>query len=367
MRLLEFEGKRLFARHGIAVPDGVLWPDLPVSPTGFVVKAQVPEGGRGKAGAIRFAESADAVAEAAEGLRKATVGGHRVDRVYVEERLDIARELYLAVAVDRDRRCHSLLAAAEGGVEVESLPPERIHRRPVDPLRGVTPGDLERLIAALALPATAADAAAAIVAALYALVLAEDASLAEINPLALTAAGRLIAADAKVILDGNAAFRHPEWRDLAAPGEGSTVERAISTAGSVGVEVDPEGDIVGVVSGAGLMMASLDMLVAGGGRVRLMIDLGGVVLAGPERMVPVLRTVGGLSPKVTFINAYFQTARCDGFARALAEAYARVPFAGRVIVRLKGRNDAAARAILEPLGFTILADLEPALAAVLAA
>jgi succinyl-CoA synthetase beta subunit len=135
----------------------------------------------------------------------------------------------------------------------------------------------------------------------------------------------------------------------------------------VGVEIDPAGTIVGVVSGAGLMMATLDLLVAGGCRPRLMIDLGGVVLGPSEGMVPLFETLGSLMPKATFINVYFQTALCDDFARALATAYAKAPFPGRVVMRLKGRNEGAARAILKPFGFQIHGDLRSALEATLAA
>ena len=367
MQLPEFEGKRLFRRHGIPVPRGVLWPELPETPDGFVVKAQIAEGGRGKRGGIRFAATAPAAAAAAEALLGSVIGGHRVDEVYVEERLDIAAELYLSVVLDRGRCCYAILAAPRGGVDVEARAVEGLVRLPLDPLSAPGAAQLDRTVAALGLSGATADAARALVASLTRLVLAEDAQLAEINPLALTEQGALVAADARVVLDPNAAFRHPEWRGWSLPPEGSDVERAIAATGSVAVEVDPAGDILAVVSGAGLMMATLDMLVAGGGRPRLMIDLGGVVLAGAERIVPVLRAATKLAPKATFFNAYFQTALCDHFARALADAHAELPLTGAVVVRLKGRNDGAARRILEPLGFTVMSDLEPALAATLAA
>lgn len=367
MRLLEFQGKRLFLRHGIPVPKGALWPHLPAGGDAFAVKAQTPEGGRGKRGGIRFADSLEDARDVAIALRALRIGANKVDRVYVEERLDIIRELYLAVTLDHDRRCYSVLTSPDGGIDIERLPTERILHLPVNPLSGLSIEDVQRVARFLELTDAAAETATVITAALYDLVIAEDARLAEINPLAVTRGGNLVATDAKVILDANAAFRHPEWKELAIPDEGTEVERAISATGAVAVEVDPGGDVAGVVSGAGLMMATLDMIVKGGGRPQLMIDLGGVVLGGEQSMVRVFQAVSRISPRVAFINAYLQTARCDNFARALVATYSTVPFAGMVVIRLKGRNDETARQILKPLGFGVHTDLEPALAQTLAA
>jgi succinyl-CoA synthetase beta subunit len=364
MRLLEHQGKALFRRYGIPVPVGAVWPDLPDGAGPLVVKAQVPAGGRGKRGGIRIAGSRDEAAIEADSLIGTTLGEHRIDQVYVEERLDVARQCYLAVTVDRDLRRHVVLASAAGGIDVESAARDRLLRLPVDPLAGLTEGDVARAAAFLG---AGADPAAAIVRALYGLAVAEDAELAEINPLVATGDGDWVAADAKVILDASAAFRHPEWRDLALAPEGSDAERAIGGAGAVAVEVNAGGRIVGVVSGAGLMMATLDLIAEAGVPPRMMIDLGGVVLAGPVHMVPVFEAIGRLGAPVTFINAYMQTALCDHFAQALAEAFARSPFGGRVVIRLKGRRDAAAADILAPLGFQVHRDFAPALAAAIIA
>lgn len=366
VQLLEMEGKQLFARHGIRVPRGALWPDVPTGTSALVVKAQLPTGGRGKRGGVRFAADPIEAAGFAHALLGTVIGAHRVERVYVEERVAIERELYLAVALDRDQRCYAILASAGGGVDVESVPEHRLLRLPIDPIGGPTGAELRHLAEFLELPDERRREAEQLTSKLYALVLEEDAELAEINPLALTASG-LIACDAKVVLDTNAAFRHTDRRQSLGPGNGTEVERAIAAAGSTGIEISPQGEITGVVSGAGLMMATLDMLVDRGARVRLMVDLGGVVLAGPQRIAPVLRAIAAVRPRTTFVNAYFQTARCDDFASALAGAWADAPLTGRVVIRLKGRFDARAREILAPLGFDVHADLQPALAAALAA
>lgn len=364
MKLLEHEGKRLFARHGIAVPKGALWPELPTDCAGYVVKAQVRAGGRGKGGGIHFAGSATEAGEAAGRLLGSDLGGNAVAQVYVEERLDIARELYLAVAIDRDARAPVILASPEGGVEIEGVAAARVLRLPVDPLIGVRSFMVRRLARFLELPASAARQLGRTVEALYGLVLAEDAELAEINPLAVTAAGDLVAADAKVTLDSRARFRHADWADYEDSGEGSEIERAIARAGAAAAELDPEGDVVGVISGAGLMMATLDMMVALGIRVRCVIDMGGTPLGGAERLVPIFRVVAAMRPKVIFVNAYFHTALSDSFARGVIGAAEAEPLSGRLILRLVGRNAESGRALLAPLGFELHDGLMAALDAV---
>ncbi len=367
MNLLEFQAKGLFARHGIAVPKGATWPDLPDSVESYVVKAQVPAGGRGKSGGIHFAETAAEARTAAEALEGSTIGDHTVDSVYVEQRLDIAHELYLAVVIDRDRRCRIIVASPDGGVDVESVPQERILKVPVDPLLGIRSFVIDRVVRFLAPPPEAKKALAATVRALHDMAISEDAELAEINPLAVTAAGTAVAADAKVVLDGRARHRHPEWGDLSAPAEGTEFERAVAAAGGVAAEMDPDGDVVAVVSGAGLMMASLDALVDMGARMRCVVDMAGTPFGEAPGLVGVFQAVATLKPRVTFINAYFHTALADNVARSMANAYAKAPLGGRIVLRLVGRNAEEGRALLTPLGFEAHGDLEAALKAVIAA
>ena len=367
MKLLEYQAKGLFARHGIAVPKGAPWPDLPDGVEGYVIKAQIPAGGRGKGGGIHFAETAAEAGAAAEAMDGATIGEHRVERVYIEQRLDIARELYLAVVIDRDRRCRTIVASPDGGVDVEAVPVERVLKVPVDPLLGLRPFVVSRVVRFLSPPPEAEKALAATVLALHDLAVREDAELAEINPLAVTAAGAVVAADAKVVLDDRARFRHPEWGDLEAPAEGTGFERAVAAAGGVAAEMDPNGDVVAVVSGAGLMMASLDALVDMGARMRCVVDMAGTPFGEAPGLVGVFQAVATLNAKVTFINANFHTALADNVARSMANAYAKAPLGGRIILRLVGRNAEEGRAILTPLGFEAHGDLEAALKAVIAA
>jgi succinyl-CoA synthetase beta subunit len=367
MDLLEYEAKRLFGRHGIVVPRGGLWPDPPAGLGPCVVKAQVRAGGRGKQGGIRFASSLSEARAAAQGLLGSAIGDAAVERVYIEERLDIARELYLAVTIDRDARCHTLLASSEGGVEVEAVAAGRILRVPIDPVMGLRPFAVRRVVRFLGPPDEAAEPLGATVQALYDLAMQEEATLAEINPLALTADGRVVAADAKVSLDDRAAYRHPDWSEFERAELGTLAERAVLRAGGVAAEVDPEGDVVGVISGAGLMMATLDMMVAHGIRVRCVIDMGGTPLGGSAGLIPIFEAVAAMRPKMTFINAYFHTALADSFARGVLDAAETAPLSGKLILRLVGRRAEEGRRLLAPLGFETHEGLVEAIAAVAAA
>jgi succinyl-CoA synthetase beta subunit len=276
--ILEHEGKRLFARHGIAVPRGALWPEVPADFAGYVVKAQLRSGGRGKRGGIGFFDTADAVDAAARQMVDGRLGADTIEGVYVEERLAIRRELYLAVAVDRNRRCRVLLASPRGGVDIEDVPDKEILRIAVDPSRDLPPAAASQAARFLDQAGAQRDAIEAVVRTLYVLAVAEDAMLAEINPLVITEDGAVVAADAKLSLDERARFRHDDWDAFSAPPPGSAIERALAEAGGAAVEIDPTGNVVGVISGAGLMMATLDLMVSYGIRVRCVIDMGGTPL-----------------------------------------------------------------------------------------
>ena len=190
MNLVEHEGKRLFARYGITVPRGALWPEVPAGLSSYVVKAQMRSGGRGKRGGIRFVDTADAVDAVARQLVDGRLGADAIEGVYVEERLAIRRELYLAVAVDRDSRCRVLLASPRGGVDIEDVPDKEILRIPVDPSIDLAPSLARHVACFLDEAGGQRDTIEATVRALHTLAVAEDAMLAEINPLAITDDGK---------------------------------------------------------------------------------------------------------------------------------------------------------------------------------
>lgn len=366
MDLLEHQGKALFRRHGIPVPAGALWPDLPAEEGELVVKAQVAEGKRGKRGGIRFAKSREDARNAAREMAGARLGANAVEAVYIEQRLDIAREMYLAIAVDRDRGCPVLLASPHGGVDVEEAPAGSLLRLPIDPLLGLRDFHIRAAVRGLGAAANRGEEIAKIVRALHSLVVAEDALLAEINPLIMSGSGEFRAADAKITLDDNAAFRRTSTAGDPAAGAGNQtpLEAEIAETGAVGIEIDPDGDVVAVVSGAGLMMATLDILSEAGSRVRAVVDLGGSVLAGGEALSRVFNAVSRFRPRITLINAYMHTAFTDELARMLVEAQKIAPLSGHAVIRLKGRGGDEGRTILAQQGFEVFEELAPAIAAV---
>ena len=363
IKLLEHEGKAILAAHGVAIPAGGLFRALPEGLDGaLVVKAQVFAGGRGKAGGISFAYGrADALRIAGKMAARPLAGG-RVEDVYVEAKLSIAREFYLAAFVDRDLGMPVLLASAEGGVEVESVAPERMLRQNVDPLIGLQPFMTERLARGLGLEGEAAAEFAAIAGRLHAGLIAEDAELIEINPLVLTKHGRFVAADAKVVLDEDAAFRHPGRR--ARP-EGTPFELAARELETIGVETGSAGGVAAIMNGAGLTMATLDEIVALGGRVSGVIELHGAAMNGPERIVEVLRcALNGLDPDVLLVNIHYQFRSLVTIAEGIVLAMRRMPqlTPERLVLRLRGEKEAEALAILAGDGLANIRDFGPACA-----
>lgn len=356
MRLYEYEGKALLAQYGVPIPQGALWPELPHGGGPLVVKAQILSGKRGKQGGIRFVSGMDACATEVEGLMRSGIGEHPVERVYVEERLEIEHELYVAIVVDRDRWSPVILASPQGGVDVEEVPDAQMARLPIDPLLGLRPFAVRYVTNWLGLTGDVARQAAAVIYGLYEVFETADAELVEINPLVVTRDGRVMAADAKVTLDDEAAFRHPE-RPIGQR-MGTAFERHCASRGTVAVEMD--GDVAIVVSGAGLMMATVDLLGAAGMRLLAAVDLGGTAFGSPT-LPEVIRLVIGLSPKVILINAFFNLAFCDILAQGIADGFRGERYGGRVVVRLRGRNLAEAKAILRPLGFTLVDELSDAI------
>ncbi len=361
MDLLELDGKQLFRRYAIPVPVGGPWPERPPIAGPFAVKAQIPAGKRGKLGGILFADDWEQASRAAQELLNKQIAGHQVQLVYVEEQLAIAREFYLALMLDRDAGRAVLIASPEGGADIESVPQEHLLRLPIEPLLGLRPFHVQAIARFLDPTGAVSDQAMRMVERLYRLFIGEDATLTEINPLVVTQGGELIAADAKIVLDDNARWRHPEWVGFRTHDTHTEFERTIAAAGAVGIEVDRDGEVLAVISGAGLMMATLDLLAGAGCRVRGVIDLGGSVLAGGEALERVFHAVVETGSTTVFLNAFMQTALCDELARLLAAAHAAAPLPGRVVIRLKGRNSAAGRRILADCGFEVYEDLHPAI------
>ena len=363
MNLYEYEAKALLARHGVVVPRGAVWPDIPPTDQPLVVKAQILGGKRGKQGGIRFVAGPSDCREEAESMLGSQIAGHEVNHVYIEERLSIERELYVALVIDRDRWSPLLLVSQSGGMDVEDAPDTAMIRLPIDPWLGLRPFALRYVANSLGLTGTVAEQAIVAIQGLYEAFKSSDAQLVEVNPLVITTDGRVIAADAKITLDDAAAFRHPERQTGSRVG--SEFERECASRGTVGVEMD--GDVAIVVSGAGLMMATVDLLGAAGVRLRAAVDLGGVAFGTPEQSADILRLVSGLSPKVILVNAFFNLAMCDPLAQGIVSALGGQGYEGRLVVRLRGRNLAEATAILAPLGIAQFEELQDAVDCVIGA
>ena len=282
MKIHEYQAKQIFTRHGVPVPRGLLALSVDEAETAaerlvrdtgrsvVVVKAQIHAGGRGKGGGVRVARGgvaeATALARQMLGMQLVThqtgPEGQTVRRLYLEEGLDIVRELYLGLVVDRDRRRVAAMASIEGGVDIEAVAsrsPENIHKIHVDPAVGLAPYQARGLGFALGLGDNGSIGRfAQLLNALYETMADEDCSLCEVNPLALTRDGKLVALDAKINLDDSADFRHPEWRELEDPGEADPVEAEAKLAGLSYVSLD--GNVGCLVNGAGLAMATMDII-----------------------------------------------------------------------------------------------------------
>lgn len=359
--LLEHEGKAILASCGIPIPDGGLYRALPEALDGdLVVKAQVFAGGRGKAGGIRSATGREEALRIAGDIAAKPLAGMRVEDVYVERRLSIAHEYYLAAMVDRDLGMPVLMASANGGMDIEAVPRDRLLRQAVDPLLGLEPFMVDRLVRGLGLAGGHATAFAGLVEKVYRGLVAHDAELIEVNPLVLTADGAFVAADAKVVLDEDAAFRHPGRRSQP---EGTAFERASRALEVIGVEIGPPGGVAAIMNGAGLTMATLDEIIALDGQVSGVVELHGATMHGAERIANVIACVlERLAPAVIMVNIHFQFRSLATIADGILMAMDRLPHltADRLVLRLRGEREAEARAVLAARSLAVFRDFGPA-------
>jgi len=362
MNLHEYQAKELFARFGLPVLPGQVAAspeearDIAASIGGtVVVKAQVQVGGRGKAGGIQLARTPDEAFHKARQVLALTIKGLPVRRVLVTQAADIARELYLAIVLDRGRKLPLVMLSAEGGVDIEEVArtrPERIVRRPV-PLDGIRPFQARSLLKPLLGDGRLVAQAAEVLLKLWRLYHDSDCTLAEINPLAVTADGRVLALDAKVILDDNAEFRHREWTTWRDPEEETPGARMARERGLSYVKLD--GDIGCVVNGAGLAMATMDLIKHYGGEPANFLDVGGS--SSPEKVTTAIQIITGDAAqgqgiRALLFNIFGGITRCDDVANGIVQALERAPLQVPLVIRLTGTNEEAARKILAAHGLT---------------
>jgi succinyl-CoA synthetase beta subunit len=353
MKIHEFQAKEILARYGVPVSQG----QVTSSPTEareiaknmgkpVVVKAQVLVGGRGKAGGVKYAATPDdAEARAAEILGM-SIKGITVQRVLVTEAADIAREIYLGAILDRASKSVVFMSSAEGGVEIEEVArtaPQKIIRSEADPLLGFPDFRARQLAFAVNIPANLTRDFVRISRGLYSALISVDASLAEINPLVITKQGQLVALDAKIVLDDNALFRHKDLETLRDVNEEDVYERMARENDLSYVKLD--GNVGCMVNGAGLAMASMDMIKLYGGNPANFLDIGGGAKA--EKVAAALRIIlSDKNVKAVLFNIFGGITRCDEVARGILSALKDVSTTVPMVVRLVGTNEEEGRRIL---------------------
>ena len=354
MDLFEYQGKQLFARYGIPVSPGGVADTVDealaaAEAAGYpvVVKAQVQVGGRGKAGGIKLAENAEEVRAHAGAILGMDIKGHVVHRVWIEHASDIAAEYYASFTLDRAAKRHLGMLSARGGVEIETVAdedPDAIARIHIDPVDGLDEATARSWVAAAKLDPAATEGAVDILLKLYRAYDDGDADLVEINPLILTPGGKVHALDAKVSLDDSAKFRHPEWGELQGLEKLDPREREASEKGLQYVGLDGE---VGVIAnGAGLAMATCDIVHEVGGRPANFLDIGGG--ASAQVMANALGVINNdPSVKAIFINIFGGITKGEEVANGIVQALGEVDIASPIVIRLDGTNAEMGREILK--------------------
>ncbi|HIH01105.1 TPA: ADP-forming succinate--CoA ligase subunit beta [Thermoplasmata archaeon] len=347
MKLFEYKAKELMRRYGIPVPEGfvVSSPDqITEVPGPVMVKAQVLIGGRGKAGGIKSAENADEAREVASSILGMDIRGYTTKEVLIEKRISIEKEIYLGVTVDRSRKSVLIMASASGGVEIESVPEDKILMAPVDPLIGYQTYIGRRVAAFVGLTGPQAKQLEAICRGLCDLVTKEDAELAEINPLVVTSDGEVVAGDGKVTIDSDALFRHEEYAGLKE--DLTPLEEKARELDIAFVQLD--GNIGVIANGAGLTMATLDSLNTYGGKAGVFLDLGGT--DDPEKVKEAMLLMEEANPAVVLVNIFGGITKCDTVAEGLLEAMEEKGIEAPIVARIKGVNEEKARDMLRDAG-----------------
>jgi succinyl-CoA synthetase beta subunit len=353
MDLLEYQGKQLFARHGLKVSSGKAVADVEdaiaaAAEIGYpvVVKAQVLIGGRGKAGGVKLAADEAETREHATNILGMDIGGHIVRTLWIEHASDIASEYYASVLLDRSAKQPLVMFSVEGGVDIEEVAeqtPEKLIRHHVDPLAGLSREEAVEIATSGGVDADVIEGVADALVALYEVWLAEDATLAEINPLIVTPERDVRALDSKVSLDGNALYRHPENQSLSDAENEDPIERRAKEEGVIYVKLDGNIGILG--NGAGLVMSTLDVVAGAGGAPANFLDAGGGSDAEKIKQAVGLILANDAVTAVLF-NIFGGITRCDEVAKGLIAAFADIKPSVPFVVRLDGTNDVEGRRIL---------------------
>ncbi len=354
MDLLEYQGKQLFARHGLEVSAGRAVTTVEdaveaANEVGYpvVVKAQVLIGGRGKAGGVKLADNGAQAREHATNILGLDIKGHTVRTLWIEHASDIATEYYASVLLDRSAKQPMVIFSVEGGVEIEQVAeqsPEKLVRHHVDALKGLSREEAIEIATKGGADEDVIEGVADALVALYEVWLEEDATLAEINPLIVTPERKVKALDAKVSLDGNALYRHPENQGLSDSENEDPIERRAKEEGVQYVKLD--GDIGILGNGAGLVMSTLDVVAQAGGAPANFLDAGGGSDAAKIKQAVEL-ILANDAVKAVLFNIFGGITRCDEVAKGLIAAFGEIKPDVPFVVRLDGTNDVRGRELLQ--------------------
>ena len=347
MKLFEYRGKELFDKYGIAVPNGRLVKDekdfsglnFP-----FVLKAQVPIGGRGKAGGIKSAENLKEAKDNFSQIMGMDIKGYTVKKVLAEEKVGIKKELYLSITLDRSKRMPLIIASASGGMDIESVPDDKIFKEWVNPLIGIQSFHIRGIVSKLGLEKEEGKEVAKVISKIYKLFREYDCELVEINPLIIKKDGGVMALDSKVNINDDAMYRHtdiePEVVEL------TPLEKDAKEKGIAFIQLD--GNIGVIANGAGLTMATLDALTYYNGKGGVFLDLGGT--DDPEKVKQAFELMKKAKPKVIFLNLFGGITRCDSVATGVKAVIIKEGIDCPVITRIKGCNEEQAKDILKDAG-----------------
>ncbi|MBS7633014.1 ADP-forming succinate--CoA ligase subunit beta [Candidatus Bathyarchaeota archaeon] len=369
MKLFEYEAKNLLTNHGIPTPKG----ELATTPTQaqkaaeklkppYAIKAQVLVAGRGKAGGILFANSTEEAKKAAEKILNMQIKGIPVKSVWIEEKINIKKELYFGITTDRFSQSYVAVASASGGMDIEEVAekhPEKIVKTTINPLYGLHPFQARQIARKIGYSSNQLSELGRIFEKLYTLGMQYDSELIEMNPIVETADGNFMAADARIIIDDNSLFRHQEYKKRLLEGNSELSQQELEAMKSGLAYVKLNGNIGVVGNGAGLVMATLDTIQYYGGKPANFLDVGGG--AASETIAAALKIVlSDPDVKTLFINILGGITRCDEVAHGILEAKAKVGIAKPIVIRLVGTNEQEGKRILTEAGIHVLESMEEA-------
>jgi succinyl-CoA synthetase beta subunit len=367
LKIHEYQAKDILRRYGVPVQPG----EVATTPeqaeeiarrfgVPVVIKAQVYVGGRGKAGGIQFGDTPEQAREAASRVLGMDIKGLTVEKVLVVPKIDIKEEYYIGVVLDRASKAPVVMVSAAGGIDIEEVAeqtPEKIIKHAIDMRWGLPPFQARELMARAGVPHTVVARGGAILSALARAFMESDATLAEINPLALTADGQVLAADAKILVDDNALARQQEYASWAEPEEANPLEFEAKAAGLTYVKLDGDVGIIG--NGAGLVMTTLDMVARSGGKPANFLDIGGGAKA--EVMKKALLFVArDPDVKGILVNIFGGITRGEEVAKGIIMAQQELPAGMPIVARLSGTGEAEGRALLADAGLTWGTDMRDA-------